>query len=286
MTTVTHEHRGGSVGGEGQNDAECACGTAFRGFDTHTDAMAVLDEHIADEAKAAADPWAQLAARIADQPLPDYRGELSRIAADVAALTGSGLDRPGYFSLKTELVIDIQPKGRDDEATARGVDAVAQMLLGHDGETKQMAAGNWHYSAYGARGPIEVRIYNSVSTEWAERWAERQKAAAERDELLAKLATAEADAAKLRAELAERNEYAPEGRTTAAAEAKPDTLGVALGHHGNGEVHLRPVTESGPTCGADVKGERCGLPIRPGHSRAWVHAAAVQAHDAVGPDQT
>lgn len=42
-----HYHVGGAAGGPGENDAECACGVIFTGFDTHADAVAVLDRHIA-----------------------------------------------------------------------------------------------------------------------------------------------------------------------------------------------------------------------------------------------
>jgi hypothetical protein len=355
METVTekpfegiHKQVGGSVGASGESSADSSCGVTFDGFDTHAEVLAVLDKHIAD-ANAGPDPWAVLAARIADQPLPDYRGELSRIAADVDALTGSGLGRPGYFSLKTELVIDIQPgNGRDDEVTARSVDAVAQMLLGRDGEPNQMVGGSWHYSAYGTRGPIQVRIYNTVSTEWAE----RQKAADEVAKLRAELATAEADAKRLRERLAEHEQppcvasmhipdqgatcsvcgaadvtaadaeplvseatieavgrfqdqqefdrlrreartedevarlaelgeklgldYRVYDRATAVAAAKPDTLGVPMGHHG------------GETCQYVEDGlgaPRCGAAIRPAFDprKGWVHADVGHDHMAVGP---
>jgi hypothetical protein len=46
-----HAHRGGSVGGPGENSAECVCGVTFDGFDTHREAMTVLTQHVKDETK-------------------------------------------------------------------------------------------------------------------------------------------------------------------------------------------------------------------------------------------
>ena len=43
-----HYHSGGAAGGPGENEAECACGAVFAGFDTHAEATAALDRHIAD----------------------------------------------------------------------------------------------------------------------------------------------------------------------------------------------------------------------------------------------
>ena len=53
-----HRHVGGSVGGPGENSAECACGTTFAGFDTHAEPAALLDKHIANETAEAAAPIA------------------------------------------------------------------------------------------------------------------------------------------------------------------------------------------------------------------------------------
>ncbi|MBM0275143.1 hypothetical protein [Micromonospora tarensis] len=44
-----HRHVGGAAGGPGENDAQCACGVTYAGFDTHAEAMKMLDAHIADE---------------------------------------------------------------------------------------------------------------------------------------------------------------------------------------------------------------------------------------------
>jgi hypothetical protein len=48
---VAHYHAGGAAGGPGENEAECACGVTFAGFDTHAKAVAELDRHIADAGK-------------------------------------------------------------------------------------------------------------------------------------------------------------------------------------------------------------------------------------------
>jgi hypothetical protein len=230
--TVTHELRRGSVGGPGSNDAECICGIGFSGFDTPAEAQAALDEHVADEARKL-DGWAVLAA------------ELTNIATDIAALTGSGLPVPNHFQL------NVQPGAElDDETKVRCIDAMSQILLDRDGAPQLMSSGDTFYRSTGLRGPVSVDLYNSVTAEWVE----RNKHAAELAAMREQLATAEADAAKLRAELAKRDggaiadqdtaayagapglvayrEYAPEGRTTAVAEAKPDTYGQALSNHG------------------------------------------------------
>lgn len=46
--TPEHQHVEGSTGGPGECSAECACGVTFDGFDTHAEAIACLDQHIAD----------------------------------------------------------------------------------------------------------------------------------------------------------------------------------------------------------------------------------------------
>ncbi|MEV6633924.1 hypothetical protein AB0M54_24550 [Actinoplanes sp. NPDC051470] len=183
MTTVTqtqeHRHVGGSVGGKGDNDAECACGTTFSGFDTHAQAMRALDAHIADEARTL-DPWAVLAA------------ELTNIATDLAALAGSGLPI-------ASVTLYMQPgNGEDDELTVRTVDAMGQMLFDRDGEPRKMGNNRTHYDVSGMRGRIDVSAFNSVSTEWVE----RQKHVDELAELKARVAAAEADAKRLRDQLA------------------------------------------------------------------------------------
>jgi hypothetical protein len=54
MTSTTlpaaeHRHVGGSAGGPGENSAKCACGTVFDGFDTHREAVKLVEQHIRDE---------------------------------------------------------------------------------------------------------------------------------------------------------------------------------------------------------------------------------------------
>lgn len=44
---MEHRHVGGATGGPGECEAWCACGVTFAGFDTHAEAAAMLDEHIA-----------------------------------------------------------------------------------------------------------------------------------------------------------------------------------------------------------------------------------------------
>lgn len=227
--TVTHQHVSGSVGGPGDNDAECECGATFAGFDTHREAMAALHEHI--EATATPDPWAVLAA------------ELTNIATDLAALAGSGLPAPRHIGLDM-LTGDTVGKDGDDETVVRVTDAVGRVLLDREGEPKKMSDGSYHYQARGTRGPFHITLFNEVSVTWVE----RRKHATELVAMREQLATAEADAKRLRERLAERDEaellslqeeaaarraeYAPEGRTTAVAEAKPDTYGQALSNHG------------------------------------------------------
>ncbi|MET7395571.1 hypothetical protein ABZS66_18985 [Dactylosporangium sp. NPDC005572] len=52
-----HHHVAGSVGGPGENDAECACGTVVAGFDTQAEAVAALEQHIADPDGPVQDWW-------------------------------------------------------------------------------------------------------------------------------------------------------------------------------------------------------------------------------------
>jgi hypothetical protein len=43
---VEHYHVRGTAGLPGENEAECACGVTYAGFDTHAEAVAALDQHI------------------------------------------------------------------------------------------------------------------------------------------------------------------------------------------------------------------------------------------------
>jgi hypothetical protein len=46
-----HYHAGGAAGGPGDNEAQCACGTTYAGFDSQAEAVAALEQHIADAGK-------------------------------------------------------------------------------------------------------------------------------------------------------------------------------------------------------------------------------------------
>jgi hypothetical protein len=49
LPATEHRHVGGSAGGPGENSAECACGTVFAGFDTHAEAVDLLNHHVEQE---------------------------------------------------------------------------------------------------------------------------------------------------------------------------------------------------------------------------------------------
>jgi hypothetical protein len=251
--TVTHAHAGGSVGGPGDNEAECTCGVAFGGFDTPREASDQLAAHIADEA-AKADPWAVLAA------------ELTAIATDLAALTGSGLPVPGYFEL------NVQPGANlDDETKVRCIDALAQMLLGRDGVPTPMSNGQTFYQARATRGLISVDLYNSVTAAWAE----RHRYLTEMHELREQVRRADAEATRLRAELNMRDDerkpplthslgldYSRGDTEVEPAIAKPDTYGLALGHHGHAKSKPTTVACSElPSCGDGEHSASCEVTL-------------------------
>lgn len=122
----------------------------------------------------------------------EIAAELHQVADDVAKLIGSGLPKPRLFML------NIQPgEGRsNDDLTARSVDAMAQFVLGVNGQVEKMGGGSYHYGTdHLRRGPLEVVIYQGVSTEWALR---HDVAAAK-----AELAEREAELEKARARVAE-----------------------------------------------------------------------------------
>jgi len=114
--------------------------------------------------------------------------ELRRVANQIATLVGSGLPKPRLFQL------NIQPGAtNDDDVTATAVDAMAGAILGHPAKVQLMSGGTYHYGTdHEQYGPLEVVIYQGVSTEWA---LKREQAAA--------LAVKEAELEKLRAEVAE-----------------------------------------------------------------------------------
>lgn len=66
-TTVEHRHTGGSFGEPGACSAECACGVVFAGFDTHSEAYALVKQHIQDEAALAAERRAVNALQAIDE---------------------------------------------------------------------------------------------------------------------------------------------------------------------------------------------------------------------------
>jgi hypothetical protein len=45
-TDAEHVHVGGTIGGLGENEVECACGLVFGGFDSQASAMAFMERHI------------------------------------------------------------------------------------------------------------------------------------------------------------------------------------------------------------------------------------------------
>lgn len=125
-------------------------------------------------------------------PFADLAAELRRAAADLSDLIGSGLPEPAQFEFNIQPGESIPNGERDDEVTARAVDAMAMALLGKPGEPQLMSKDHYFYSARGQRGPITVTIYQSISTAWVEK---RHAAVA--------LAEKEAELAKLRAEVEE-----------------------------------------------------------------------------------
>jgi hypothetical protein len=52
-----HYHSGGAAGGPGDNEAECACGVTYAGFDSQAEALEALQQHIADPAESVQDWW-------------------------------------------------------------------------------------------------------------------------------------------------------------------------------------------------------------------------------------
>lgn len=125
-------------------------------------------------------------------PFDVLSAELHRVADDIAAMVGSGLPRPRLFQL------NIQPGTHDDDddLTARSVDGMAQALLGVTGKVERMSSGTYFYNTdHLKRGPLEITIYQGVSTEWA---LKNDVVAAK-----AELAEREAELEKARARVAE-----------------------------------------------------------------------------------
>jgi hypothetical protein len=120
-------------------------------------------------------------------PFAAIAAELRKAADGIETLVGSGLPKPNLVSLS------IQPGGRgDDDLIVRAVDAMATVLLDGPGEILPYPGDVYHYGTPMTwRGPVQVSVYNRVSTEWA---LKRDAAAA--------LAAKEAELNKLRAEVA------------------------------------------------------------------------------------
>lgn len=49
LPVAEHHHVGGSAGGPGENSAECACGVTYAGFDTHREAVELINRHVQEE---------------------------------------------------------------------------------------------------------------------------------------------------------------------------------------------------------------------------------------------
>lgn len=115
----------------------------------------------------------------------DIAAALHELALKFTDLIGTGVPVPF-------VQLSIQPGCRgDDESVAAAVDAISSVLFGHAGQLEEMTAsgaGIYHYNnGQGSEplGAVEVRIYNSVSAEFA---AKREH---------------EAEVARLRAEVVE-----------------------------------------------------------------------------------
>lgn len=146
-----------------------------------------------------------------DQPdhFAEIAAELRRAADDIETLVGSGLPKP------THVALDIHPGGprldRDDDQTARAVDALGRALLGKPGTAQKMYDDSYHYGTESTqRGPIKVHVYDSVSTAWAVK-----------HETAASLAAKEAELERLRAEVI---------ALRAAAALQPDADASGLGY--------------------------------------------------------
>lgn len=172
---------------------------------------------------------------------PDHFADIAaalRDAADrISDLIGSGLPEPAQFQL------NIQPgEHGDDDGVRRSVDAVTSALLGHGGRVQKMGGGGgYHYNngdSHEPLGAVTVRIYQSVSAEWA---VKREAAA--------KLAEREAELEKLRAEVAELRAAASQsvwcgGGCTQVAdhpgECDPDATGLGYSREADDPTPVSP----------------------------------------------
>jgi hypothetical protein len=94
----------------------------------------------------------------------DIAAELRRIADDCMDLIGE--PAPSHFG------IDIQPHNADGPqrnsaknraATMACVDTAATVLLGQPGATYPVSGRSFHHGADGQRGPIDLKVYQSVA---------------------------------------------------------------------------------------------------------------------------
>jgi hypothetical protein len=139
--------------------------------------------------------------------------ELRRMADDLDTIGDQAA--PGFVAF------DMQPGGylADAPTTMAAVDTVANALLGRTGELQRMSDSSYHYKVYGRRGPIKVDLYNRVpDPQIAELDAELERLRAQVAELQAASQPTEPKSAD-----------PDHGRTTAVAEARPDTLLQPLG---------------------------------------------------------
>lgn len=181
-----------------------------------------------------------------DQPdhFAEIAAELRRAADDIETLVGSGLPKPNHVAL------DIHPGGprldRDDDRTARAVDALGLALLGKPGTANKMYDDTYHYGTESTqRGPIKVHVYDSVSTAWA---VKRETA----DSLAAKEAELErlrAEVTALRAAAALQPDADPAGLGFSRDDIEPEHVEAAPGvdatpvGHAAGRVVAPPVAE-------------------------------------------
>jgi hypothetical protein len=155
----THAHVGGSAGGPGENGAACACGVSFDGFDTHADAIAVLNGHIA-----------------ATKPPTGYRATAAELRRIADAL--DTLPERETLPFVTLSILPEQAKGSPDE-TRRVVDEVSMALLGKAATDDGIGGGMWHRLARGDRDGVHLTVQAQVPGPPDERDAEIERLKAE-----------------------------------------------------------------------------------------------------------
>ncbi|GIJ10766.1 hypothetical protein ACFFMR_19050 [Micromonospora andamanensis] len=100
-----HYHSGGTLGGPGDTAARCACGVVFSGFDSQAEALAVLNEHIANPVPAEATGPQTVQHKLA--------AELIRLARDIVRL-----DLPLKDTMCGELALGVLASRADLEKWA------------------------------------------------------------------------------------------------------------------------------------------------------------------------